>query len=219
MVAGGGPHHIVTVNPEFIMTAGENAEFRDVLNAADLAIPDGMGIVHAARVLGKPIRERVTGVDLVERFAGVAAARGYRLFLLGASPGIAERAAAVLADAWPGLVVAGTYAGSPDPCEEEKICRMIRKAHPDVLLVAYGSPKQDLWIARTRERVRVPVSMGVGGAFDYIAGVVNRAPVWVQNLGLEWSFRLMNQPERWRRMLALPRFALRVTAQAVGQET
>jgi len=215
MASSGRPHHVVTVNPEFIMTAQENGRFRDVLNGADLAIPDGMGIVHAARLLGKPVRERVTGVDLVNRFAEVAAARAYRIFLLGAAPGVAERAAAVLCRNWPGLIVAGTYSGSPHPREEAEICRRIAAARPHILLVAYGSPGQDLWIARTRERLKVPVSIGVGGSLDYIAGVVKRAPAWACALGLEWSYRLVSQPSRWRRMLALPRFAAAVGAQAL----
>jgi len=216
MAASGRPHHVVTVNPEFIMTARANAMFREVLNRADLAIPDGMGIVHAARMLGRPIRERVTGVDLVNRFAGVAAARGYRLFLLGAGPGVAERAATVLCRQWPGLVVAGTYGGSPRIGEQAEICRRINAARPHVLLVAYGSPHQDLWIARTRDLLNVPVSIGVGGTLDYIAGVVRRAPDWACALGLEWSYRLVSQPSRWRRMLALPRFAAGVGAQALA---
>jgi len=216
MASSGRAHHVVTVNPEFIMTAQTNGAFRDVLNGADLALPDGMGIVHAARLLGKPVRERVTGVDFVNRFAEIAAARGYRLFLLGAAPGVAERAAAVLCRDWPGLIVAGTYAGSPHPREEAEICSRIAAARPHVLLVAYGSPGQDLWIARTRERLNVPVSIGVGGTLDYIAGVVKRAPEWACALGMEWTYRLVSQPSRWRRMLALPQFAAAVCVQALS---
>jgi len=216
MILSGDSHHVVTVNPEFIMTALGNAAFRDILNSADLAIPDGMGIVLASRLLGKPITERVTGVDLVEQFARVAAGKGFRFFLLGAAPGVAERAAEVLKNACSGLVIAGTHSGSPRPGEEDEICLRIREARPDVLLVAFGSPKQDLWIARTRERLNVPVSIGVGGSLDYIAGVIDRAPKWMRNVGLEWFYRLVNQPERWRRMLALPQFAARVTVQRLG---
>ena len=216
MILSGDSHHIVTVNPEFIMTARRNEAFRDILNSADLAIPDGMGIVLASRLLGKPITERVTGVDLVEQFAQVAARKGFRFFLLGAAPGVAERAADVLKQACSGLVIAGTYSGSPRPGEEDAICLMIREARPDVLLVAFGSPKQDLWIARTRKKLNVPVSIGVGGSLDYIAGVIDRAPKWMQDVGLEWFYRLMNQPERWRRMLSLPQFAARVAIQRLG---
>lgn len=216
MVRGGGSHHVVTVNPEFIMMARANEAFRTVLNGADLSVPDGVGILLASRLLGRPMRERVTGVDIIEQFMPRAAACGFRIFLLGAGPGVAERTAAVLERGSPGLVIAGTYAGSPDPSEEDEICRMITNAKPDILLVAYGSPNQELWIARTRKRLNIPVSIGVGGSFDFIAGVVARAPEWIRNLGLEWLFRLVGQPERWRRMLALPRFAARVTVQWLG---
>jgi len=219
MIRGGGSHHVVTVNPEFIMLARHHRTFRDVLNRADLAVPDGVGILHASRLLGKPIRERVTGIDIIEQFAPRAAQRGFRVFLLGAGPGVAERAAAVLQRAAPGLVIAGTYAGSPDETEEDDICGRINDARPDILLVAYGSPNQELWIARTREKLSVPVSIGVGGSFDFIAGVVERAPGWMRGMGLEWFYRLVNQPERWRRMLALPHFAARVAVQRLGGVT
>ncbi len=218
MVQTGVSHHVVTVNPEFVMTARNNAPFRDVLVNADLAVPDGMGIVLASRILGKPVAHRVTGVDLVERIAERGSRTGIRFFLLGAAPGVAGRAAAVLAGKYSGLEIAGTYSGSPGTSEEDAICRMIAAAHPDVLLVAYGSPAQDLWIARTRDRLNVPVSIGVGGSLDYIAGVVVRAPRWMRNLGLEWLHRLLSQPERWRRMIVLPVFVLLVIGQAVRQK-
>jgi len=216
MVRAGGSHHVVTVNPEFIMLARNLETFRAVLNGADLAVPDGVGILLGARLLGRRIRERVTGVDIIEQFMPRAAAAGFRVYLLGAGPGVAERAAAVLRRASPGLCIAGTYAGSPDPSEEEDICRRINDAKPDILLVAYGSPNQELWIARTRHRLNVAVSIGVGGSFDFIAGVVQRAPAWMRGVGLEWFYRLMDQPQRWRRMLALPHFAARVTVQRLG---
>jgi N-acetylglucosaminyldiphosphoundecaprenol N-acetyl-beta-D-mannosaminyltransferase len=151
-------------------------------------------------------------VDTVVRVAALAAERGYRLYLLGAAPGVAEEAARRLVDAHPGLVIAGTYAGSPAPEEEDAIVARITAAAPDVLFVAYGAPKQDLWIARNLERLRVPVVMGVGGAFDFISGRARRAPAWMQRMGLEWLHRLIHQPWRWRRMLALPRFLFAVVA-------
>ncbi|MGQ9666885.1 MAG: WecB/TagA/CpsF family glycosyltransferase [Anaerolineae bacterium] len=209
-VVDGRPHHVVTVNPEFIMTAQRHAKFHRVLNAAHLALPDGIGVVWACRLMGYPLRQRVTGVDTVQAIARLAVRRGWSLFLLGAAPGIAERAAAVLQQANPGLKIAGTYAGSPAPAEEEHIAGMIRAASPHFLFVAYGAPQQDLWIARNLERLAVPVAMGVGGTFDFLAGRARRAPVWMQRAGLEWLYRLIQEPRRWRRMLALPRFALRV---------
>ncbi|MFQ6001092.1 MAG: WecB/TagA/CpsF family glycosyltransferase [Anaerolineae bacterium] len=202
----GRPHQVVTVNPEFVVAAQSDAKFFQVLKEADLSLPDGVGLLWAARFLGTPLSERLAGVDMVRRIASLAAERGYRLFLLGAARGVAEATAMRLEEENPGLKVAGTYAGSPDPKEEEEIVEMIRAARPDVLLVAYGAPQQDLWIHCHLGRLGVPVVMGVGGAFDFISGKAKRAPDWMQRLGLEWLHRLLHQPWRWRRMLALPKF-------------
>ncbi len=210
MLNDGSPHHVVTVNPEFVMIARRHEEFRHVLANATLALPDGMGIVHAARLLGKGMRERVAGVDCVYRLATLAAERGSSMFLLGAAPGVAEHAGEVLKGLNPNLRIAGCYAGSPHPREQDTICRIVSEAAPDILLVAYGPPNQDLWIARTGDRLRVPLAIGVGGTFDFIAGVTRRAPVWVQKAGLEWLHRLINEPRRWKRMLTLPEFAVAV---------
>lgn len=215
-IADGTPHQITTVNPEFVVEAQRNAAFRVVLEGCDLALPDGVGLLWASRLLGRPLRERVAGSDLVPELARLGAQRGYRLYLLGAAPGVAERAAEVLVRDCPGLQIAGTYAGSPQPCEEDEIVARIVATDPDVLLVAYGAPRQDLWINRNLHRLGVPVCMGVGGAFDFIAGVAVRAPMWMRRVGLEWLHRLVRQPWRWRRMLALPRFVALVTAQRLS---
>jgi N-acetylglucosaminyldiphosphoundecaprenol N-acetyl-beta-D-mannosaminyltransferase len=204
------------VNPEFVVVAHHDPEFRALLNRADLALPDGIGLVWAGRWLGQPLRERVTGSDFVPRFAALAARQGYRPFFLGAAPGVAERAAAKLVQQHPGFRVAGCHAGSPDPAEEDEIVSRVRATRPDVLFVAYGAPAQDYWIARNLARLEVPVAMGVGGTFDFIAGVVPRAPVWMQRLGLEWLFRLVRQPWRWRRQMALVEFIGLVLAARLG---
>lgn len=196
---------VVTVNPEIIMAARRDEEFRKIIEEAALALPDGVGVLWAARFLGYPLKERVTGVDLLEKIAPLACARGWRLFLLGAAPGVAERAAARLKEKNPELI-AGFYAGSPAPEEEEEIISRLQAAQAQILFVAYGAPKQDKWIYRNRARLGVAVAMGVGGAFDFISGVAVRAPRWMQNLGLEWLHRLLSQPWRWRRMLVLPKF-------------
>lgn len=209
-IAQGGHHQLVTVNPEFVVTAQDDEEFRRVLNGAALCLPDGVGLLWAARLLGRPLRERVTGSDGIYRIAEHAARRGYHLFLLGAAPGVAKQAAAVLTARYPGLVISGTHAGSPTPEEEEEICARVQAARPDILLVAYGHPQQDKWIARNQARCGVPVAIGVGGAFDFVAGVVPRAPRWMRRWGLEWLYRLLRQPWRWRRQLALPRFVFLV---------
>jgi N-acetylglucosaminyldiphosphoundecaprenol N-acetyl-beta-D-mannosaminyltransferase len=201
---------LATVNVEFIMAAQDNAEFRDVLNSTALNLPDSAGVTWAARRLGRPLRQRVAGVDTVERIAQRAAQDGWKIYLLGAAEGVAQQAADVLRSRYPGINIVGTYGGSPRVEEEEAIVERIRAAEPDVLFVAYGAPAQDKWIARNLSRLGVPVCMGVGGALDYIAGVTQRAPRWMRRIGLEWLHRLIRQPWRWRRMLVLPRFVWKV---------
>ena len=205
----GRPRHVVTVNPEFIMLARRNAEFRRVLLDADLAVADGIGTVLAARILGRSLPERVGGVDLVERFA-VSAPPGTRLFLLGAKPGVAKEVATVLAARNGGLASSAHSRDRRGPSMRTRLWTRIVAARPHVLLVAFGAPMQELWIARNKERLHVPVCVGVGGAFDFISGRAPRAPLVVQRAGLEWLYRLTRQPWRWKRMLALPRFAVLV---------
>ena len=217
-VREGASHQIVTVNAEFIMTAQHDEAFRRTINEASLALPDGSGVIWASRVLGKPLQARVAGVDTVSRLSHLAAARRYGIFLLGAGPGIAELAARRLCMDNPELRVVGIYAGSPSPLEEDEIVARIRQAQPDILFVAYGAPRQDKWIRRNLPRLGVPVAMGVGGAFDFISGRAARAPEWMQQLGLEWAHRLIHEPWRWRRMLALPHFVWKVlVGRALGR--
>ncbi|MEI8306807.1 MAG: WecB/TagA/CpsF family glycosyltransferase [Chloroflexales bacterium] len=214
LIVAGGPHHIVTVNPEFVMEAQVNPAFRSVLAHADIATADGFGLLLAARYLGTPLRGRVTGVELTLRLAERAASQGHRMFLLGAAPGVAEATAVVLQARYPGLIVAGAFAGSPQPRHEPFLRQMIAAARPHILLVAYGHPQQDLWIARNQPFLQVPLAVGVGGTFDYLSGRVQRAPALIRRLGLEWVYRLARQPSRWRRIMnAVPCFAWRVITQ------
>ncbi len=201
---------IITVNPEFVMAAQRNNAFREAINSAALVLADGTGVVWATRYLGKPTPERLTGIDTLPLLAQHCAAHGYRMFLLGAAPGIAEIAAVRLRELAPGVEIAGTYAGSPAPEEEDAIIERVRAVQADVLCVAYGAPAQDLWISRNLSRLPVAIAIGVGGAFDFLAGRQKRAPRGMQRMGLEWLYRLYREPSRWRRMLALPRFALQV---------
>jgi N-acetylglucosaminyldiphosphoundecaprenol N-acetyl-beta-D-mannosaminyltransferase len=201
---------VVTVNPEFVMAAQHNPAFCQAINAAALVVADGIGIVWAARYLKAPLPERITGVDTLVALAERCAAQGYRIYLLGAAPGIAEEAAARLQQQAPGLQIAGTYAGSPAPAEEEEILKRLLAARADVLCVAYGAPAQDLWIYRNLSRLPAALAVGVGGAYDFISGRQQRAPRLMQRLGIEWLYRLYREPWRWRRMLALPRFACKV---------
>ncbi len=206
-IAVGGPHQIATVNPEFVMEARRNPAFREALAAADLCLADGVGLLWAARRQGRRLPERVTGSDGVPLIAERAAQVGWRLYLLGAAPGVADQAAAILTSRYAGLQVVGTHAGSPADANAPGIIAQVRAARPDILFVAYGVPSQDLWIARHRDALSVPVMMGIGGAFDHITGIRKRAPAWVQRINLEWLFRLITQPWRWRRQLVLPQFA------------
>jgi N-acetylglucosaminyldiphosphoundecaprenol N-acetyl-beta-D-mannosaminyltransferase len=201
---------LVTVNPEFVITAQHNALFRQAINQSALVVADGVGIVWASRYLGKPTPERVTGVDTLISLAQRCAQHRHSLYLLGAAPGVAESAAARLQELAPGLQIAGTYAGSPDPIDEDNIIERLSIAHADVLCVAYGAPAQDLWIERNLTRLPVALAMGVGGSFDFLTGKQRRAPRVLQRLGLEWLYRLYREPWRWRRMLALPKFAIQV---------
>jgi N-acetylglucosaminyldiphosphoundecaprenol N-acetyl-beta-D-mannosaminyltransferase len=204
-------HQIATVNPEFVMAAGKDPQFMRVLRSADLCIPDGIGLVHASRWMGTPLPERVAGSELVYSLAEEAARSGWRLFLLGAAPGVADEAAARFQELYPDLEIAGTYAGSPSIAQNASIVSLINQSKADILFVAYGAPNQDKWIARNQEVLStVRLAIGVGGSLDFVAGRSRRASEWVQNLGLEWFYRLIKEPWRWRRMSALPQFAVRV---------
>jgi N-acetylglucosaminyldiphosphoundecaprenol N-acetyl-beta-D-mannosaminyltransferase len=169
--------------------------------------------------MGKPLPERVTGSDGVPLIAAEAAKRGWRIYLLGAAPGVADQAAEVLRTHNPALQIAGVYSGSPAPEEEDAIVERINAANADILFVAYGAPEQDKWIARNLPRLRVKMAMGVGGSLDFVAGVVPRAPQAFQRLGLEWLYRLYLQPWRIVRMMRLPRFVLAVLLSRGEQDT
>jgi N-acetylglucosaminyldiphosphoundecaprenol N-acetyl-beta-D-mannosaminyltransferase len=203
--ADGARHQLVTVNVDFIRIAARDTEFRDVLNAADLAVADGMPVVWLARLRGIPVPERVAGIDLVDDCCRIAARRGVGVFLLGAAPGVAEAAGRVLVARHPGLRIAGSYAppfGPHSAAETEKMLAAIRSVGRCVLLVAFGAPRQDLFIARHLHELDVVVAMGVGCTFDILAGQVRRAPTWMQRLGFEWAWRMAMEPGRlWRRYL------------------
>lgn len=199
------PHQIVTVNVDFLSIAERDSDFRSLINQADLAVADGMPLVWASRLQQHPLPERVAGVDLVEASCEVAATEGHGVFLLGAAPGVAEAAAQTLQDRHPGLRIAGVYSppfGAMDPEEDRHIVELIRRAAPGLLFVALGAPRQDHWIRAHLHELNVPVAMGVGCVFDLLAGSVSRAPAWMQRVGLEWAFRLGQEPGRlWRRYI------------------
>jgi N-acetylglucosaminyldiphosphoundecaprenol N-acetyl-beta-D-mannosaminyltransferase len=214
---GAPPIQVATVNPEFVMLAGRDPSFRQVLRGATLRVADGAGLVLASRVLGTGLPGRVAGVELVQAIARSASVRGDRVFLLGAAPGVAEAAAARLASENPGLQVAGTHAGSPRESDDDSSLALVREGRTDILLVAYGAPAQEHWLARNLELSGAGVGIGVGGTFDYLSGRVRRAPAWMRSAGLEWLFRLARQPWRARRMAVLPVFLFRVLLERLGR--
>jgi N-acetylglucosaminyldiphosphoundecaprenol N-acetyl-beta-D-mannosaminyltransferase len=195
------------------MIAQQDVNFRNILKRADLCIPDGIGLLWASRWVGQPLPERVTGSDGVPFIAKHASEQGWKLFFLGAAEGIAEKAANILREQYPNLQIVGTYAGSPSAEDEDELVEMVNASGADILFVGYGAPKQDKWIARNTPRLSVKMAMGVGGAFDFIAGIIPRAPQWMQNMGLEWLYRLYRQPWRIKRMMRIPRFMLAVLMQ------
>jgi N-acetylglucosaminyldiphosphoundecaprenol N-acetyl-beta-D-mannosaminyltransferase len=185
--------------------AHDDAEYQEIVRAADMVTADGRGVLWMARVLGLPVTERVSGVDLVERICARARDKGYSVYLLGAMPGVAEEAARALETRCPGLKVAGTRHGYFTPEEEPEIVRQIAAAKPDIIFVARGAPRQEKWIRRHMAELQVPVAIGVGGSLDVFAGRVPRAPQWMQRTGLEWLYRVLREPKRLPRMWALPR--------------
>jgi N-acetylglucosaminyldiphosphoundecaprenol N-acetyl-beta-D-mannosaminyltransferase len=209
LVEAGGHHLVATVNPEFIMRANRDEAFARVLESADLCLADGAGVVWAAKRQGCTMNGPVTGTDLIQPLAAMCAIRGIRLFLLGAAPGVAGELATRLRAEHPRLEVAA-YAGSPDPTSDHEAMKLIRAHRTQILLVAFGAPKQELWIDRLKDRLDIAVGIGVGGAFDYLTGRVRRAPSWMRRAGLEWLFRLAQQPWRARRMAVLPVYAVKV---------
>lgn len=194
------PHHVMTPNPEMLVAAQKNPAFFQLLQKTALNVPDGAGLLWAARFLGGSLKERVTGTDLTEAIAACPDLQP--VFFLGAAEGVAAEAARLLQKVHPTLVVAGTYAGSPAIEEESDILRRIQSSGAKTLLVAYGAPAQDLWIDRVLPKLpSVRIAMGVGGAFDFFAGKQKRAPMWLRSMGLEWLWRLIKQPSRLPRIL------------------
>jgi N-acetylglucosaminyldiphosphoundecaprenol N-acetyl-beta-D-mannosaminyltransferase len=213
----GGLRHVVTVNPEYQIAACRSRKFAHVLRSAELSLADGVGIQAAARLLRLPVPPRITGNDLVELVAGLPHP-AKRIFLLGAAPGVAGEAAAVLHARHPDACIVGTFPGEPSPEGWEEISAALAACRPTVLFVAFGHPRQDLWIATYRERLAehgILVASGIGGVYDYLSGRVPRAPAPLRRLGLEWLYRLIRQPWRWRRQAALPRFVVLVLAESV----
>ena len=202
---------VITANPEFVMLARRDADIAAVARRADLVVADGTGVAVASRLLATPVA-RVPGRLLVNALSTGLAERRASVFLLGAAPGVAERAADALRVRAPGLRIAGTYAG--DAGDDADTAARVRAAAPDVLLVAFGMPKQERWLARNLPSLpSVRIAIGVGGVFDQLAGLRRVPPPLLHRLGLEWLWRLVIEPSRWRRQRVLPVFALLVLRQ------
>jgi len=202
--------HIVTLNPEIAWTAYKNdPTLHSAITAADLIVPDGIGIVLAARLRGKRIPQRVTGFDLMQRLLHLAARDSYSVFLLGAAPGVAEQAAKAAVRSNPGLKIAGFADGYFKPEEEDALLQRIASLKVDMLFCALGAPRPaEPWIYKNRQNLGVGWAMGVGGSFNIMAGHIKRAPVWMQKMGLEWLHRVIREPRRLKRIAVIPGFML-----------
>ena len=199
-----GPHLVVTPNPEIVRLAQSDRDFAGLIAGADLVLPDGVGILYAAKILGRPLKGRVPGVDFASALMDAMAKTGKRLFLLGAKPGVAEEAARRLAGQHPGLIVCGTHDGYFQ--EDAPVVQAIRAARADVVFVCLGAPKQEKWAAAHGADTGARLFVGLGGSLDVFAGQVERAPKGWQKLGLEWLYRTIRQPSRLKRVAKLPLF-------------
>ncbi len=202
---------VVTANAEIIMMCQQDKEYNNIVSEqADLVLPDGAGAVWAGRYLGNEVPERVAGFDLYNQLLKLSADKGYKAYFFGGAPGVAEAAKNKAEELYPGVQIVGCRNGYFNEMEEEAIIKEINDAAPDMLFVALGAPKQEKWLVKYRNQLKPRVLMGIGGSFDVLAGKMERAPKWMQEASLEWAFRLYKQPSRFMRMLALPKFVLKV---------
>ncbi|GLT21217.1 UDP-N-acetyl-D-mannosamine transferase [Zoogloea oryzae] len=195
-IHAGTPHQHVVVNVDKIVKASRDPALRQIINDCDLINADGMPVVWASRLLGKPLKERVTGVDLFEALMAQAAKKGWRVYLLGAREEVVSGVARLYPARYPGLTIAGYRNGYWKPEEEAQVVEQIAAARADILFVAISSPKKEAFLARYQAAMKIPFAMGVGGTFDVAVGLVKRAPVWMQNAGLEWFYRFLQEPRR-----------------------
>ena len=210
-ITSGEQAFVVTANAEIIMMCQEDASYKKIVSQdAQLVLPDGAGAVWAGRHLGYKVPERVAGFDLYCQLLDKAAQKGYKAFFFGGSPGIAEAAKAKSEELYPGVQVVGCRNGYFKEEESQAIIDEINASGADMLFAALGAPKQEKWLVRYREQLKPKILMGIGGSFDVFAGKMERAPKWMQDASLEWLFRLYKQPSRFMRMMALPKFVLKV---------
>lgn len=205
-VSGGKPSYMVTCNVDHLIKLKKDEHFRQIYAEAGSIVADGMPLVWASKILRKPLKQRVSGADMLNSLGSSLEARGYRMFFLGAAEGVAERAKQQLLQKYPKLQIVGTHSPSygfeKNEVENERIIEMIRKTKPDIVWVGVGAPKQEKWIHHYHHRYGAALSIGVGATFDFISGQVQRAPLLVQRMGVEWVWRLLQEPKRlWRRYL------------------
>ena len=206
-------HYVVTPNPEFILAAEKDESFRKVINAADLVIPDGIGVIYSAKILGTPLAERVPGIEFSAKMLEKLNEMGGRLFLLGAKPGVAEKAGENICAQYPNIVLCGTQDGYFK--DEEDVILKVAAARPDLLFVCLGAPKQEKWMARWGKHTGAKMAIGLGGCLDVYAGNVERAPEAWQKAGMEWAYRLKKEPKRITRMAKLPLVLVKSAGQRV----
>lgn len=204
LIAERSAAYVVTPNPEIVMTCWDNPDAMEAVQNADLVLPDGVGVVYGAKILGTPLKGKLPGIDFATELMRRLAKRGGRVYLLGAKPGIAELAGERMQEQFPGLIVCGTHDGYFQ--EDAPVIEEINALQPDLLLVCLGAPKQELWMHRNRPLLKVGLMAGLGGSLDVFAGTVKRAPVFFQKLGMEWFYRLLKEPWRFKRMMKLPKF-------------
>lgn len=214
LAAGDKFSYAVTPNPEFILLARKSERFRSTLNAADLVVPDGIGVIKAAQILGRPLKAKIPGIELGEALCASMARSGKRLFLLGAKPGVAQKAGERLEKKYPGLVVCGAHDGYFR--ENDSVVEAIKAAEADVVFVCLGAPKQEFWMAEYGPATGVALMLGLGGSLDVFAGVAERAPEGWRKLGLEWFYRLTREPKRFGRMAKLPLILVYAAIARVG---
>ena len=196
LIATGRPNQHVAVNVDKLVKAAEDENIRRIINRSALVSADGMPVVWASRLLGTPLKARVAGIDLFEALMARAPREGWRVFLLGAHEPVVARVKAIYERRYPGLVVAGYRDGYWRPEEEASVAAQVRDARPHILFVAISSPAKEKFLDRWQHEMQVPFAMGVGGTFDVAAGVVRRAPLWMQRSGLEWFYRFLQEPRR-----------------------
>ncbi|WHY66353.1 WecB/TagA/CpsF family glycosyltransferase [Neobacillus sp. SuZ13] len=200
---------IVTANPEIVMYSHEHTDYRKIVQSADMVVPDGYGIILASKILGTPIMERVAGYDLTVRLLELGSKKKLKIYLLGGREETNQKAVDNIHNTYPDIQIVGRHHGFFD-WEKSQVAAEIKAANPDVVFVALGFPRQEQWIAKHLDQFSHGLFMGVGGSIDVLAGEVQRAPHIWQKLNLEWFYRLISQPTRWRRMLAIPRFIIQI---------